>query len=217
MTWKKNLHTISRMLMQESRWNNSINSQANKTKTQTNVTISQIVERCRNGSIQAMWAMLEWQEAKLNERDKTHSRLFHQKQPLKTNPGSWMQSSKYRRWPRNKRPKFLQEAQHIKALESPKAMMLKEMEKQPKEEGWSQSQKIPKHLNQVKKTPRDTNMDQKLQNRENPKAMMLKEMDKKPKEGGCSQSQTISKHSNQVKKTPRGTNMDKKPPKQGKP
>ena len=46
--------------------------------------------------------------------------------------------------------------------------MLKEMEKQPKEEGWSQSQTNPKHSNQVKKTPRDTRMDQKLQNRENP-------------------------------------------------
>ena len=42
------------------------------------------------------------------------------------------------------------------------------MDKQPKEGGCSQSQTIPKHSNQVKKTPKDTSMDQNLQNRESP-------------------------------------------------
>ena len=45
--------------------------------------------------------------------------------------------------------------------------MLKEMDKQPKEGGRSQSQTISKHPKQVKKTPRDTSTDQKLQNSEN--------------------------------------------------
>ena len=120
MTWKTNQHTSSRTLMRELKGSNCNQPETNIKKLKPMLQSLKSKKDVEKDPYKQCNLCLEWQEAQLNERGKNHSTNAI----TQMDQGSWMQSNKEWSWLWNKRPKLLQEAQHAKALENPKATML---------------------------------------------------------------------------------------------